>query len=123
VLLLLSQLMQQCFRGADQLFRFGGEEFVIVLDDATDVGAQIAYERMRMAAATFEFPQVGRVTVSIGYSRIREDDGPASSIERADSALYYAKHNGRNRVCHFEALVASGALQAKSADGEAELFV
>lgn len=122
VLLLLSQLMQQCFRGADQLFRFGGEEFVIVLDDATDAGAQIAYERMRLAAATFNFPQVGRVTVSIGYSRIREDDGPASSIERADAALYYAKRHGRDQVCNFEALVGNGALRAKTAGGDAELF-
>lgn len=122
VLLLLAQLMQQCFRGADQLFRFGGEEFLIVLDDATDVGAKIAYERMREAAASFDFPQVGRVTVSIGYSQIGEADSPASCTERADAALYYAKHHGRNLVCHFEALEASGELRAKAADGGTELF-
>jgi len=122
VLLLLSQLMQQCFRGADQLFRFGGEEFVIVLDRATAAGAQIAFDRLRQAVESFEFPQVGRVTVSLGYSQIRVGDGPTTCVERADTALYYAKHHGRNRICHFEALVAAGELTTKAEEGVVELF-
>ncbi|MGA2188702.1 MAG: GGDEF domain-containing protein [Steroidobacteraceae bacterium] len=123
VLLLLSQIMQQCFRGADQLFRFGGEEFVIVLDRATPDGARIAFERLREAVECFRFPQVGRVTVSLGYTQIRPDDGPTTCIERADAALYYAKHHGRNLVCHFDELVLAGELTAKAGDGgAAELF-
>ena len=55
VLLLISQLMQRCFRGADHLFRFGGEEFVIVLDNATELGAQIAFERLRAAVAALYY--------------------------------------------------------------------
>jgi len=122
VLLLVSQLMQQCFRGADQLFRFGGEEFVIVLDRATAAGAQIAFDRLLQAVESFDFPQVGRVTISLGYSQIRVGDGPTTCVERADTALYYAKHHGRNRVCHFEALVAAGELTTKAEEGVAELF-
>jgi diguanylate cyclase (GGDEF)-like protein len=122
VLLLVSQLMQECFRGADQLFRFGGEEFVIVLDNATVAGAEKAFDRLRVAIAAFQFPQVGHVTISLGYSRIWPDDGPTTCVERADAALYYAKQNGRNRICNFEGLLAAGELRAKSVGDEAELF-
>jgi GGDEF domain-containing protein len=60
--------MKTCFRGTDQLFRFGGEEFVIVLDHATIEGVEVAFDRLRETIGTFEFPQVGRVTISLGYS-------------------------------------------------------
>ncbi|HEU0203014.1 MAG TPA: GGDEF domain-containing protein, partial [Burkholderiaceae bacterium] len=67
VLLLVARLMKQNFRGADQLFRFGGEEFVIVLDRATEVGAEIAFSRLCATVENYKFPQVGRVTISLGY--------------------------------------------------------
>jgi diguanylate cyclase (GGDEF)-like protein len=122
ILLLLSRLMHQCFRGADQLFRFGGEEFVIVLDRATAAGAEIAFDRLRQTVESFDFPQVPRVTISLGYSQILVGDGPTTCVERADTALYYAKNHGRNRVCHFEALVAAGELTNKVEGHDAELF-
>jgi diguanylate cyclase (GGDEF)-like protein len=122
VLLLISQLMHRCFRGADHLFRFGGEEFVVVLDNATEAGAQIAFERLRSTVETFSFPQVGRVTISLGYSRILPPDAPTTCVERADAALYYAKNHGRNNIRNFEALVAAGELSAKQRCAEAELF-
>lgn len=122
VLLLVSQLMKTCFRGTDQLFRFGGEEFVIVLDHATTDGVEIAFDRLRQAIATFEFPQVGRVTISLGYSQIYPTDSPSSCVERADAALYYAKHHGRNNIRSYETLVAAGELSAKDGGGNVELF-
>src|SRR6202011_3687326 len=70
VLLLVSQLMKRSFRGADQLFRFGGEEFVVLLDRASEPGAQIVLERLRTTIGEHEFPQVGQVTISVGYTRI-----------------------------------------------------
>ena len=122
VLLLISQLMHRCFRGADHLFRFGGEEFLVVLDNATEAGAQIAFERLRSAVEAFSFPQVGRVTISLGYSRILPPDAPTTCVERADAALYYAKNHGRNNIRNYEALVAIGELSAKQRCAEAELF-
>ncbi len=122
VLLLVSQLMKTCFRGTDQLFRFGGEEFVIVLDHATTEGVEIAFDRLRQAIATFQFPQVGRVTISLGYSQIYPTDSPSSCVERADAALYYAKHHGRNNIRSYETLVAGGELSAKDGGGNVELF-
>jgi diguanylate cyclase (GGDEF)-like protein len=122
VLLLVAQQMAKCFRGADQLFRFGGEEFVIVLDHATEAGARIAFDRFRAAVEAFEFPQIGHVTLSLGYSRIKPDDGPTTCVERADAALYYAKNHGRNNVRNFEELVAAGELSARADSADTELF-
>ena len=122
VLLLTSQLMMRNFRGADQLFRFGGEEFVVVLDQASEVGARIALERLRAAMETFDFPQVGTVTISIGYTQITPQDMSTICIERADAALYYVKSHGRNGVRSYETLVASGDLVVKVDKSEVDLF-
>jgi len=122
VLLLISQIMQRTLRGGDQLFRFGGEEFVVVLEDTHAVGADIAFERIRAAVAGYRFPQVGTVTVSLGYTAIRRREVPASCLERADAALYFVKHNGRNGVGCCERLVESGAIKLKDNAGDVELF-
>jgi diguanylate cyclase (GGDEF)-like protein len=123
VLLLVARLMKQNFRGADQLFRFGGEEFVVILDRASEAGAAIAFERLRASMEAFEFPQVGRVTISLGYARVAPQDSPTTCLERADAALYYAKHHGRNNARNYEGLVAAGeiALPAKR-QNDVELF-
>ena len=122
VLLIVSQILKRSFRGADQLFRFGGEEFLIVLDHATEAGAQVALERFRAAVEAHTFPQIERVTISLGYTQILSHDVPTTCSERADDALYYAKRNGRNRLCHYEALVALGDLKPKTNGTEAEIF-
>ena len=122
VLLLVSQLMKRCFRGADALFRFGGEEFVVVLERASEEGAAIAFERLRAAIEQHRFPQIAQVTASLGYTRIDGSDSPAAAVERADEALYFAKRNGRNQVRHYETLVAAGNVAPKDVRAEVELF-
>jgi len=122
VLLLISQEMKRSFRGADQLFRFGGEEFLIVLDEASEQGAHIALERLRAAIESRVFPQIGRVTVSLGYTRVDAQDIATRCVERADAALYYAKSHGRNNLQNFETLLAAGELQLKQAPSDIELF-
>jgi diguanylate cyclase (GGDEF)-like protein len=122
VLLLISQILKRTFRGADQLFRFGGEEFVIVLDRTTDIGAQIAFERLRAAIEGYDFPQVGRVTGSLGYTRIDSRDLPATCVERADAALYHAKNHGRNNVRNYETLLGTGDVTARVENHDVEMF-
>jgi diguanylate cyclase (GGDEF)-like protein len=121
VLLLVSRLMRENFRGTDRLYRFGGEEFVVVLDASPD-GARTAFERFRAAVAGFRFPQIERVTVSLGYTQVRPMDSPAAAVERADAALYFAKRNGRNQLHSHEELITDGRLAAKAMNAEAELF-
>lgn len=123
VLLLVARLMFETFRSTELIYRFGGEEFVVIVDSANEDGAAAAFERFRLAVAGHRFPQIGQVTVSIGYTRVRSEDIPASAIERADKALYYAKEHGRNCSQCYEALLRSGAIAAKKSDSaELELF-
>lgn len=102
VLLIFSQLMGKCFRYNDFLFRFGGEEFVVILNLATQDMAIEAFNRFRQAIADYNFPTVGRVTVSIGVTRVDGASMPTTQLDHADKALYYAKDNGRNRVVLYE---------------------
>jgi diguanylate cyclase (GGDEF)-like protein len=122
VLLLLSRQLRACFRFYDHLFRFGGEEFVVLVRCAQRGDAGIIFERLRAAVAAYNFPRVGQVTVSVGISALRAGDTPSGAFERADKALYWAKQNGRNRVADFDQLVAQGALADSSRESDVELF-
>jgi diguanylate cyclase (GGDEF)-like protein len=122
VLLLLSQLMRKAFRCTDMLFRFGGEEFVVVLPGLKLEDVWIVLERFRKTVEMYHFPQVGQVTVSIGFVELGTHAVPATVVGHADQALYYAKRNGRNRICSYEALLEAGEIGASVAAGDVELF-
>jgi diguanylate cyclase (GGDEF)-like protein len=122
VLLLLSRLMRASFRYSDRLYRFGGEEFVVLLRCASDDQAGQAFERLRAATETYAFPLVGRITVSIGYTSVRPDDSPSSAFERADRAVYWVKSHGRNQVGHHSALVSRGEIVEQERGGDIEYF-
>ncbi len=99
---------KRIFRQRDKLFRFGGEEFIVVLDRTGEENAKAVLDRFRAAIEEYHFPQVGKVTVSIGFVRLDKADVSSTLIGRADQALYYAKQNGRNRICFYEDLVGAG---------------
>ncbi len=114
VLVLLARLMRRSFRENDRLFRSGGEEFVVVLEHVEASSAAKSLERFRATVEAFEFPQVGRVTVSIGYTRVHAGDNGSVAFGRADEALYIAKRHGRNQVLCYETLIENKILQAKT---------
>jgi diguanylate cyclase (GGDEF)-like protein len=122
VLLLLSRLMRGSFRFHDHLYRFGGEEFVVLMRCAHAAAAAAALERLRTTVREYVFPQVGRITISVGFTELRAGDSPAAAFERADKAVYYAKQHGRDQVCDYAALVAQGQLAEESRDSDVELF-
>ena len=111
VLLLLSRLMRSSFRFHDRLYRFGGEEFVVLMRCNSEVDAQRAFERLRLNTLAYSFPRVGHISVSVGFSELKAADSPSSAIERADRAVYYAKTHGRNQVQSQADLVARGELE------------
>jgi len=111
VLILMSDLMRDSFRVQDKLFRFGGEEFVALLRPAELAHAKRAFDRFRTRVESHAFPQVGNVTISIGFSRIRLGDTPSLVLDSADEALYWAKENGRNQCHAYELLIEEGKLQ------------
>lgn len=122
VLLLVARIMQNSFRSEDLLFRYGGEEFVIVLAPAGREAALGALERFRRNVETYRFPQIGQVTVSAGIVRLGAQELPSSAVGHADQALYYAKSHGRNRVCSYEDLVAAQMIGVTETPTDLELF-
>ncbi len=122
VLLLLARLMRSNFRFQDQLYRFGGEEFVVLMRCHSEAESADALERLRAATERFNFPQVGCITISIGFTEVRSGDTPSGAFERADKAVYYAKEHGRNQVCSYAHLIASGVQEKVVNAGDMELF-
>ncbi|RZL09163.1 MAG: GGDEF domain-containing protein [Rubrivivax sp.] len=122
VLVLLARLMHQTFRHHDRLFRFGGEEFVVMLRCADEASAMVAFERLRARVAEYPFPQVKRVTVSAGVTQVQRSDSPSAAFSRADDAVYQAKHQGRDRVLSHAALLAAGVVTVAKHEGDVELF-
>ena len=122
VLFLVARLMRTSFRSHDRVFRFGGEEFVVVLRCDNHAAALVALERFRITMAGYDFPQVGQITASVGFTQIVQGDSPSAACERADQAVYHAKHHGRNQVCSESDLIDRGLLTAEVKVGDIELF-
>ncbi len=122
VLLVFSRLMEKSFRCTDLLFRYGGEEFVVILNCCTKQGAACALERFRQTVEQYAFPQIGRLTTSIGYICLQDSMLPSTLIDQADQALYYAKDHGRNQVASFEVISKLADAPAAVEDGDIELF-
>jgi diguanylate cyclase (GGDEF)-like protein len=85
------------------VYRYGGEEFVVLLPQQTSAEAAVAMERVRAAVEALGIPQPsspsGVLTISVGIAELASDDmTPEAWLRRADTALYRAKHEGRNRV-------------------------
>jgi diguanylate cyclase (GGDEF)-like protein len=110
VLLLMAQLMMESFRENDLLFRYGGEEFSMVLMDISTDQTMQSLQRFREKIASYEFPQNEKVTVSIGFTDFDKAASVDDLISQADSALYYCKTTTRNAVHSYQDLVAEGLL-------------
>ena len=77
-----SYVRDPLFRYQDRLYRFGGEEFVVLMRCDEEAHAGEAFERLRLNTERYAFPQVGRITVSIGFTEVRAGDAPAASRHR-----------------------------------------
>ena len=110
VLLLLSRLMTESFRENDLLFRYGGEEFAMILMEITPQQAQLSLDRFREKIAAYPFPNTDQVTVSIGHTRFDSTLSMEELINQADNALYYCKSTTRNAVFGYHDLVESGKI-------------
>lgn len=100
VLRQLAQLLLATLRASDVAARFGGEEFAVLLPElAGTLDAVMTAEKIRHAVEAATFPEVGRLTVSIGVSLASpEESDMRPLVDRADAALYEAKRGGRNAV-------------------------
>lgn len=115
VLILLARLLERIFRQEDLLFRYGGEEFVVIFLAPDLDTSKAVCERARRTIAEYNFPTVGSVTVSIGATQIADQEGVSMVIDEADKALYHAKEQGRNQVHFFGDLLAAGLIAPPTA--------
>lgn len=99
VLCELVEVIAAAIRSMDTLFRWGGEEFVVMAASTGYRGAAVLAERMRSKVATHQFKGVGPVTISLGVAEHMAPERADIWFNRVDVELYRAKKCGRNRVC------------------------
>jgi len=102
VLVRFSQILRSCLRANDSAFRYGGEEFTVILPETGAEEARTVAQRIRAAVEAEIFAlHTGRSvskTISIGVTEYFPSEGMSAFINRADAAMYLSKQNGRNRV-------------------------
>lgn len=91
-------VIQHKIRSADLLFRWGGEEFVVLAVSTGYRDAEILAEHLRARIATHKFAGVGSLTISIGVAERSGDETADQWFKRLDAALFSAKNSGRNRI-------------------------
>ncbi|MCG7982914.1 MAG: GGDEF domain-containing protein [Candidatus Thiodiazotropha lotti] len=100
VLKQVAKAAELTIRSSDALYRYGGEEFVVVLNGTDQTGARLLAERIRENIENLRVESLKdlQVTLSLGVSMMNEGDTTESLFKRADEALYVAKNQGRNQV-------------------------
>ncbi len=99
ILIKVTEIVSSKVRVADDLYRLGGEEFVVVALGASREAASNLAEQLRSSVETTELLSERPVTISLGVAEIKRGESPEDWLHRADAALYEAKRTGRNRVC------------------------
>ena len=98
VLKKLSELIKNHIREVDSFGRWGGEEFMLLLNKANQSEALYIAEKIRRLVENYSIDNLYKITISVGVSTFVKNDTKASLLERVDQALYLSKENGRNRV-------------------------
>ena len=96
------KIIKSCLRTPDSAYRYGGEEFTVILPQTTGKEADTVAERIRttIQAETF-YPAPGEantITISIGVTEYIKNEAATAFVQRADKAMYFSKEHGRNQV-------------------------
>lgn len=98
VLVEFADLLKESIRECDSLFRWGGEEFIIILPSQSIQNADSTARRLKTIIEKHSFKDVGTITSSFGVAKFEKDEPVEEFIKRLDKALYEAKAQGRNQV-------------------------
>jgi diguanylate cyclase (GGDEF)-like protein/PAS domain S-box-containing protein len=103
ILLRLGQVIKRCLRKADSAYRYGGEEFTVILPMTTCEEGIVNAERIREELKKENFsPSPGKqvhLTVSIGLAQYKKKEDMKAFVNRADHLMYQGKKNGKDRIC------------------------
>ena len=103
VLWRLGQVVKRCLRQTDSAYRYGGEEFTILLPMTTSEDGAVTAERIRKEFKKENFSPVPgkdvRMTVSIGLAQYKTQEDMKAFVHRVDQLMYQGKKNGKDRVC------------------------
>lgn len=98
-LIAIARILRDNIRDVDVVGRWGGEEFMIICPETDAEGAKYLARKIQEVINTYEFPHINTLTCSFGISVSHEGDRIENVVGRADSALYRAKEEGKNRIC------------------------
>jgi diguanylate cyclase (GGDEF)-like protein len=103
VLMRFGQVVKRCLRQTDSAYRYGGEEFTILLPMTTSVDGAVTAERIRSEFKKEHFSRIpdqdAHMTVSIGLAQYKFQEDMKAFVNRVDQLMYQAKKNGKDRVC------------------------
>jgi two-component system cell cycle response regulator len=107
VLVKIGQIIRSCLRTMDSAYRYGGEEFTVILPETTAQEANNVASRIRTAVELENFfPKPGNVitvTISVGVTEYYDEESLSEFIKRADQAMYLSKEKGRNTISSLSA--------------------
>jgi diguanylate cyclase (GGDEF)-like protein len=98
VLKMLTKLIMEDKRSSDFIYRYGGEEFFLVLPHTNIDGAAKAAQRLHQLISELSIPKVGHITVSMGVVEYQSNESIDDVIKRVDDLMYQAKKAGRNQI-------------------------
>lgn len=122
VLLLVARIVVNTFRTYDRLYRLSGEEFAVLMHCPDETLVLAAFERFRANMEKFNFPQVGHITASSGFTKVTGDDSPSTALGRTERVVDYAQGLGGNKVFSHPELVRNGQFAKEQGVGEVDLF-
>lgn len=101
ILIFISNILRKTLRDGDKIFRYGGEEFIVVINRNSNEQSELIANRLLQLISSNNLIYMGErisVTASIGITKLKENDSPDSVLSRADKALYNSKKSGKNMV-------------------------
>lgn len=110
VLQTVARIVNNTFRRYDRRYHFDREQFAVLMHCPDEALVLTAFERLRAAMEKTQMPQVGRVTLSCGFTPVSEDDTPESALAKTDQAVDFARRSGGNKACNYAGLAQRGIL-------------
>jgi diguanylate cyclase (GGDEF)-like protein len=98
-LVTLAEILRISIRDTDIVGRWGGEEFMIICPETSITGARHLATKIYETINNYDFPHIQALTCSFGIAESTQNDRIENVVGRADTALYLAKSEGRNRIC------------------------